>query len=390
MAVNYLSAEDAESLASAKTSAVSAYMHRDQPPANLVGFGVGVRHRGGEPTGEKAVIALVERKLEPGELAKDDLLPKDFDVIEVGQITAYPTYTTAELTARPLVGPPAHDGALLVEAAPAAAPAAVPAAPYVPLFGPGQLTNRMRPCPGGFSIGHYRITAGTMSTAVYDILPGGSVSPPHAGYGNPPQWYVLSNNHVLANSNLAMIGDPILQPGPISGGTSSADKIALLQRFIPIQFFPPVPLAQHKNVVDCAIGTADLQNIDREIYWIGEVRGWKLKKARVGYPKPVEVGLDVQKTGMRTGWTAGKVLAINATVDVGYGIGTARFNDQMLVQNPVTKQAIGAPGDSGSLVLDLDNVAVGLLFAGSEVITVCNQIENVRALLRVEVAQRIL
>ena len=390
MGVNILSAEDAASLASAKTSAVTTYMQRDQPPANLVGFGVGVRHRGGEPTGEKAVIAFVERKLEPGELAKDDLLPKDFDVIEVGQITAYATYTTAELTAQRIVGPPAHDGAMLVEAAPVAPPAAVPPVPTVPLMGPGQLTNRMRPCPGGFSIGHYKITAGTMSTAVYDLLPGSSVSPPRAGYGNPPQWYVLSNNHVLANSNQALIGDPILQPGPINGGTFPGDMIARLQRFVPIQFFPPAPLALHNNVVDCAIAAGDLETLDREIYWIGEVRGWKLKAPRVGYPTPVTVGLPVQKTGMRSGWTAGNVLAINATVDVGYGIGVARFHDQILAWNPVTRQAIGAPGDSGSLVLDWDNVAVGLLFAGSATITVCNQIENVRALLRVEVAQRIL
>jgi hypothetical protein len=42
------------------------------------------------------------------------------------------------------------------------------------------------------------------------------------------------------------------------------------------------------------------------------------------------------------------------------------------------------------LVLTLDNVAVGLLFAGSSVATIVNQIENVRSLLRVEVAQQVL
>ena len=51
---------------------------------------------------------------------------------------------------------------------------------------------------------------------------------------------------------------------------------------------------------------------------------------------------------------------------------------------------ISAGGDSGSLVLSLDNVAVGLLFAGSSIATIANQIENVRSLLRVEVAERIL
>jgi hypothetical protein len=41
-------------------------------------------------------------------------------------------------------------------------------------------------------------------------------------------------------------------------------------------------------------------------------------------------------------------------------------------------------------VLSLDNVALGLLFAGSSVATIVNQIENVRSFLRVEVAQKIL
>ena len=51
---------------------------------------------------------------------------------------------------------------------------------------------------------------------------------------------------------------------------------------------------------------------------------------------------------------------------------------------------MSAGGDSGSLVMTLDNIAVGLLFAGSSVAMIANQIENVRALLRVEVAEQIL
>jgi hypothetical protein len=62
----------------------------------------------------------------------------------------------------------------------------------------------------------------------------------------------------------------------------------------------------------------------------------------------------------------------------------ARFTDQIVTTN------ISAGGDSGSLVVTLDNIAVGLLFAGSAVATIVNQIENVRALLRVEVAEQIL
>src|SRR5205807_2308435 len=82
-------------------------------------------------------------------------------------------------------------------------------------------------------------------------------------------------------------------------------------------------------------------------------------------------GTLVQKTGRTTGWTTGRITAVNATVDVNYGGGRiARFHDQIITTN------MSAPGDSGSLLLTWDNVAVGLLFAGSGVITIFNQIEN--------------
>ena len=83
-------------------------------------------------------------------------------------------------------------------------------------------------------------------------------------------------------------------------------------------------------------------------------------------------------------FTTGRITAINATVNVGYGSGrVGRFVDQIVTTN------MSAGGDSGSLVLTLDNVAIGLLYAGSAVAMIANQIENVRALLRVEVAEQI-
>ena len=47
-------------------------------------------------------------------------------------------------------------------------------------------TKRQRPAPLGSSVGHFAITAGTIGARVRD--PSGNV-------------YILSNNHVLANSN---------------------------------------------------------------------------------------------------------------------------------------------------------------------------------------------
>ena len=317
----------------------------EKPPANVVGLGIGVKWTNGEPTGEPALIVLVTQKLERDQVRKEDLVPPQLagmqtDVLAIG----YPVAGEGEL----------------------------------PTVAPQTLARRLRPAEGGYSVGHVDITAGTIATSAYDILPGGTVSPPAHGIGIPPRYYILSNNHVLANSNAASIGDHILQPGPFDGGIDPTDHIASLSRFVPITFFPDVPLLLHNNLVDAAIAEGQFHDLDREIYWVGYVQGW-------GRKENVTVGMKVKKTGRTTNFTTGRITAVNATVDVGYGGGrVARFRDQIVTTN------ISAGGDSGSLVLSLDNVAVGLLFAGSSIATIANQIENVRSLLRVEVAERIL
>ncbi|HEY7445532.1 MAG TPA: hypothetical protein VH701_24100, partial [Vicinamibacterales bacterium] len=218
------------------------------------------------------------------------------------------------------------------------------------------LRERVRPVEGGYSVGHYQITAGTYATAVRDAQPFPGV---------PLRYYVLSNNHVLANSNNARIGDPILQPGPFDGGVVSRDTIARLSRWVTIQFGPNTI-----NYVDAAIAQGEFHVLDREIYWIGYVRS-AIAPA---------VGMLVQKTGRTTNHTTGRITAINATVNVNYGGGqVARFVNQIVTSN------MSAGGDSGSLLLDLENRAVGLLFAGSSAVTIHNDIRYVQALLGIRI-----
>lgn len=90
--------------------------------------------------------------------------------------------------------------------------------------------QRIRPSPGGVSIGHYMITAGTLGCLVQDT----------SGLQ-----HILSNNHVLANSNNARQSDPIYQPGPHDGGTSK-DEIAKLWRWRPL-------IPNGVNYVDAAL-----------------------------------------------------------------------------------------------------------------------------------------
>nr|BFE87061.1 hypothetical protein GCM10020093_096620 [Planobispora longispora] len=240
-----------------------------------------------------------------------------------------------------------------------------------------QLTRRMRPCPAGFSIGNVQITAGTLAAVVYDLLPGATIDPPAPGIGTPPRFYVLSNNHVLADSNRAPIGSAIVQPGRFDGGVDPQDRIATLTRFVPIDLTPAVPIQRHNNLVDCAIGECRFEDATREVYFNGAPRGWR-RKANVS------VGDYVRKTGRTTNLTQGRIIAVDATIDVNFGFGVGRFRDQIVTTG------MSAGGDSGSLVTTLDNVAVGLLFAGSTQVTIMNHIEHVRSLLRVEVADTLL
>ncbi|VEP17679.1 conserved hypothetical protein [Hyella patelloides LEGE 07179] len=354
----------------ANNDAVDEFMNPEHPRANLVGMGVGVKWKNGEPTGEPALIALVSHKMAREELKDADLVPPmmagmQTDVLEIG----YPFAGQAlpQLKTELIPGTNGMAGGYRLSET------------IEPLeVGVQLLAKRIRPAKGGYSVGHFKITAGTIATCVYDILSGGSNNPPTHGIGIPQRYYILSNNHVLANSNEANLGDSILQPGPFDRGVEPTDRIARLSRFIPITFDPPVPRNQHQNLIDAAIAEGEFHDLNREIYWIGHIRGWRRKQN-------VRVGNLVQKTGRTTNYTTGRITAVNATVDVGFGGGkVARFRDQIITTN------ISAGGDSGSLVTSLDNVAVGLLFAGSSVATIVNQIENVRSLLRVEVAEQIL
>lgn len=321
---------------------------------HVVGVALGYKWVDGRDTGEPALSVLVDTKLDLEMLPTDQRIPGTIgdartDVVEVGILQAGATATDEALRA----GLSGGNG-LALEPSPQAPPSA-----SVQALDAQALTARVRPAMGGFSVGHFNVTAGTIATGCYDA----SAFP-----GIPARYYVLSNNHVLANSNAANIGDAILQPGRVDGGNLPQDAIGRLARFVPIAFHGAgrVPL----NFVDAAIADVPFQSASREIYYIG-------------YPKPpvsVTVGDVVQKTGRTTNYTTGRVQSINATVDVNYGAGRiARFARQILTTS------MSAGGDSGSLVLNFDNHAVGLLFAGSPTVTILSPTGFVQSLLGIRI-----
>ncbi len=63
---------------------------------NVVGVGIGYRHKGGKPTRTLALVVMVTRKVPPHRLKPGDLLPRRLedvivDVQEVGELLAQPS-----------------------------------------------------------------------------------------------------------------------------------------------------------------------------------------------------------------------------------------------------------------------------------------------------------
>jgi hypothetical protein len=308
---------------------------------NVVAVGTGYKVKDGVKLEQPCVCVLVERKVPQSQLSEGELVPETVegamtDVVEVGRIEALGI--TASEEPRSFI-----DIIRFI---------------LCFLFGifcdeeePPSRTERNRPAPGGVSLGHFAITAGTLGCYVKDA--NGALR-------------VLSNNHVMANSNDAQINDAILQPGTADGGSTPADDFATLEAFKPINF------SGGQNVIDAAIAAPILAgDVNLEILEIGIPTG----------SAEAQLGEGVKKSGRTSGLTTGEVTVIDAMVSVQYGSGkVARFEHQ------VVSNIESRGGDSGSAVLNSRDQVVGLLFAGSSQTTVLNPIQEVLGEFGVEIA----
>jgi hypothetical protein len=208
--------------------------------------------------------------------------------------------------------------------------------------------------PTGVSTGHPAITAGTIAARVTDGI----------------NVYALSNNHVYADENQAALGDEMIQPGTYDGGSAPADTIGTLSDYEPIVF-----TTSANNTLDAAIALSSL----------GEL-GNSTPPEGYGTPKSETVAASlnqqVQKFGRTTSLTTdGTITGINATINIGYGTGTARFVDQIIVETRKPRFIQG--GDSGSLLVIQggadDRKPVGLLYAGTSTgkMAIANHIDAV-------------
>ncbi len=198
---------------------------------------------------------------------------------------------------------------------------------------------RQRPVLPGSSVGHYNITAGTIGAIAREKKTNRDV--------------ILSNNHVLANENIARVGDAILQPGIADRGVLPRDTVARLSKWIELT-------GKKSNSIDAAIAPlAKLIDFDPLNYkGIGKLAGTRTA--------PLLPGTEVKKVGRTTGVSRGRVSAIELDkVVIAYDMGDLSFDNQIEIES-TGKGAFSAGGDSGSLILDEDNLGCALLFAGSD------------------------
>jgi hypothetical protein len=222
-------------------------------------------------------------------------------------------------------------------------------------------TDKVRPVTAGISAGDHDAgntgPTGTHGSVVTD----GS------------KFFTLSNNHVYADENTENIGNELVQPGDAdlpADQDPSEFVFARLSDFNVIRF--NVESFINPNVIDAAIGELEVD------FTCATECGYTPGTT----PVPAALNLKVKKCGRTTMQTQGQVAAINVTVDVLYEHGLARFVDQIEIE----PAGFAAGGDSGSLVVsDTANAngsaggnnPVGLLFAGSDVSTIANPIEQV-------------
>jgi GH25 family lysozyme M1 (1,4-beta-N-acetylmuramidase) len=205
-------------------------------------------------------------------------------------------------------------------------------------------TAKIRPLQGSISIGHEKVTAGTLSLVVQEKTSG--------------EFLLLSNNHVFANTNKAQVGDRIYQPGKYDGGT---EVVGTLYKFIKLENGATVDAALAKPTAKYLTGIWNLPPT---------VNGWK----------DPSVGMPVKKYGRSTDATFGSVTAIGVTVNVDYDGTTYTLKDCFICKMG------GAPGDSGSPILEQgSNKVVGILFAGGGGYIVGCKISNIMSLLNIDI-----
>ena len=275
---------------------------------NIVGVGVSKKVTEGKELEALCVSFYVVKKLPPSRIPHSRLVPP---VIATPNGRA--TYTDVKVVGR-----------------------------IVPQLNP--LVKR-KPVESGFSVGHIKITAGTLGAIVK----------------KGDKRYLLSNSHVLADSGKGKMGDKVVYPGPDDNGQVPGDWIASLTQAVPFK-----KGGAFVNEVDAALAEIRKERLGDVVY--------KLLKAKTPLSTIVpERDMVVTKRGRTTGSTHGKIIDVDFRFVLDYdGVGQVGYTKQVLCERYTDG------GDSGALVIDVaSGKIVGLHFAGANGGSVFNPIQSV-------------
>ena len=170
--------------------------------------------------------------------------------------------------------------------------------------------------------------------------------------------HLLSNAHVFVDLRRTEVDDSdlIMQPSP--GEPASNRPIGALVNYSALKFDGEVSEPNH---VDAAIARLwGPQPHKPLIPLIGAVKGYVPKK-------DTEVGEAVRKFGRTTGYTEGRIFSIYLDIWIRYDRTgqSAFFDNQILIEPTLPRYTkFVSKGDSGSLVVDAKQHAVGLIFGG--------------------------
>jgi len=220
-----------------------------------------------------------------------------------------------------------------------------------------QPRSRARPLQSGYSLASEQRTAGTIGAFLTN---------------NAGERFILTASFIMGfpipNTDIA-----VLQPGPTDGGTAPADRIGVPYLFEHNAFdtdsFDGETYLDSNIINPLTIGLVKIDDnvvLNTNVPRIGEIQG-------VASP---ELGMNIKKVGRTTGYTEGTITLLNATVNVSHLTNdgetvTARHTGLIM------STSMSQGGDSGALVLDAENNAVGIIIAGSSQATLILPMEYI-------------
>jgi hypothetical protein len=279
----------------------------------VVGVDIGEKVTAGRRTGQVGIVVTVRRKLPSSRLLAADLVPAEIEGIATDVVADDVVLHRALLDAE---------------------------------FPPARGAERHRQVLGGISLGPWRTVLLSPPDAPrpgeYAIVGTlGALVTDRAGCG---QVMALTTFHVACVDDAWSVGDEMVHPSRVDGGTSPGDAVATLCR-----------AALSGSVDAAAVLLGPGRSYRSSIVDIGPVTGTAVASR----------GTVVRKRGRTTGLTTGRIASVDVTVLMDYrdGLGVRVLRDQIRIE--AVGGILGDYGDSGSAVVDPDNRLVGLYVAGN-------------------------